>query len=105
MKLLFGLTEEQMEKVFKEVLTNFVVEQLETTRQKLEEIRNIDIKLSDEEMARAIDYMKEDLDESVDYYGFAQGAIDQILSERRKKKQKGKRNGAGQSPCYLLKER
>ena len=86
MKLLFGLTEEQMEKVFYEVLTNFVVEQLEATRQKLEEIRNIDIKLSDEEMARAIDYMKEDLDESVDYYGFAQGVIDQILSERRKKK-------------------
>ena len=88
MNLLYGLDEDQMKLVFYEVLTNFLVDQIEFTRQKLEEIRNVDIKLTDEEMARAIDYVKEDLDESVDYYGFAQGAIDQILSERRKKKYK-----------------
>lgn len=86
MKLLYGLNEDQMKSVFYEVLTNFLVDQIEFTRQKLEEIRNVDIKLTDEEMARAIDYVKEDVNESVDYYGFAQGAIDQILSERRKKK-------------------
>lgn len=83
MKLLYNLTKEQMADVYEEYQDYLYKGDIEAVFENLE--NTDDIKLTDEEMERAVTLLKNDLEADVCYSDYARSALAVVLEERTEK--------------------
>lgn len=82
MELLYGLTEQQMEEVFREVDKKYNQEDIEIV---LNHSKYADIELTEEEMDNAIEEFIELVNENTDFFYYAEQALKSVLEDRKGK--------------------